>query len=142
MMTFERDQKVRYRTGELGVVITPAYEQVPYVQVDFGSHTIWVYPHELTPDETEILPESEFAKFIYSVIDGNNALSDILDFTDPEIPQYAKDVMYGFIEGHNSATRHINGERIAALIREIDGDHTMGAGELGEALATRLKGEK
>jgi hypothetical protein len=94
------------------------------------------------PIDNGEISESRFSKFIYSVIDGETALSDILDFTDPDIPQYAKDVMYGFIEGHNAATRHITAEHIAKLIREIDGDHTMGAGALGEAIAARLKGEK
>ena len=72
------DHVVDKNTGLSGVVLTPAYDKVPYVQVDYGSHINWCYPHELDLEE------------------------DIL-ITEDTIPQYAKDVLYGYREGYKAA---------------------------------------
>lgn len=78
MMTFKIGERVLQRkSGVEGVVLTPAYEKAPYVEVDFGTHTGWCYPHELIPVEAE-------AEAVISL---------------DTIPQYAKDVLYGYREG-------------------------------------------
>lgn len=90
-MTFKRDDHVTNRHGVKGIVRVPAYEKVPYVQVDYGTHTGWCYPHELVLDEDWDTPEWD--------------LDDTL--SDEHVPEHAKAVLYGYRKGFKACEAQI-----------------------------------